>query len=150
MSDESAMLQLSAMLGYNLHRAASAVNHDLAAAFGDQGLRSVHLAILAALAERPGTSQRQLSRMLAIKPANMVAMVNELEGLGLIHRAGDPHDRRVHLLTLSPRATEQIGDLATRLRRHEARFLGELRPEDVATLRALLPRLWKDTDSDAA
>lgn len=135
------------MLGYNLHRASSAVNNHLAAAFAEQGLRGVHLAMLATLAEQPGLSQRQLSRLLAIKPANMVAMVNELEAAGLVLRTTDPKDRRVQVLTLGEAAERSMAALEAQLAEHERHFRAQLSAEEARVLLDVLHRLWQDEDA---
>jgi MarR family transcriptional regulator, lower aerobic nicotinate degradation pathway regulator len=58
------------------------------------GLRLGHLAVLGALAEHSGQSQRSLADALAIHPTDLVAIVDDLLGRRLVSRDVDPEDRR--------------------------------------------------------
>src|SRR6266511_2124274 len=56
--------------------------------------RKWHYAVLAALQEFGPASQAALSRRTGIYRSDLVAVINELAGRGLIERAPDPADRR--------------------------------------------------------
>lgn len=133
---------LDALVGYQLRRASAVFMTDFVEAFADVGLRPAQYAILLLVEAHPGISQTELSRRLAVKKANMAPLIVELERRGLTVRAGDPADRRVQLLSLTPAAGNLLRDWRARVTAHEAALLAQLSPGERATLLGLLGRLW--------
>src|SRR5690349_3887944 len=62
------------------------------------GLEPGEFALLRAVSMSEGESQQTLARRLHISPSWMVAVVDELEGRGLLERRPHSHDRRVRNL----------------------------------------------------
>lgn len=58
-------------------------------------------ALLRSVAASEGESQQALAERLHISPSWMVAIVDQLEGRGLLERAPHEHDRRVRTLHLT-------------------------------------------------
>ncbi|MFI8875768.1 MarR family winged helix-turn-helix transcriptional regulator [Streptomyces sp. NPDC055243] len=73
------------------------VNEELARA----DARKWHYAVLATLEEFGSASQAELSRRTRIHRSDVVAVVNELAGRGLVERSPDPADRRRNIVTLT-------------------------------------------------
>jgi len=101
-----------------LGRAAARGHRLVAEALATEGMRMMHHAVLSAVAELEPVSQAELGRSLGIDPKDMVAIVNDLQGAGLVTRAPDPADRRKNAITISASGrrrlhrTEQLGDQA--------------------------------------
>jgi DNA-binding MarR family transcriptional regulator len=76
----------------------------------------------------------ELARRMLVQHHSAVGMVDRLEENGLVERVGDPDDRRVMLLRLTP-----IGEqMLRRLYETHARELRALAPELIRTLSDLL------------
>ena len=65
------------------------------------GLRPRHLIALTVLRDGGGSSQQDLAKILEMDGTNVVTLLNELEGEGLIERRRSPADRRRHLVELT-------------------------------------------------
>jgi DNA-binding MarR family transcriptional regulator len=89
-------------MGYNLRRAHGVQKQRFAAVFGPLGIRPVTLSALGIIYENPGITQADLGKNLNIKRANMVPVMAELEGRGLIVRRPSDNDRRAHVVALTP------------------------------------------------
>jgi DNA-binding MarR family transcriptional regulator len=76
-------------------------------------------AVLKALIEDDGQSQRQLSTQLGIHRNVMVAVVDKLEGQGLVKRMPHPGDRRAFAVTLTDKARELLPSLDAQGRAQE-------------------------------
>lgn len=142
MSEEPMRLgALTPLVGYHLRRAWNAFSADFAEAMDGTGLRQVPLAVLSIVAANPGINQGATGRMLGIKRANMVALVNELVERGLIARATDANDRRALVLTITPAGTAAMAEALSRIERHEDRMLSDMTDEERALLLDLLGRI---------
>jgi DNA-binding MarR family transcriptional regulator len=93
--------------------------------------------VLHQLAEAGPSSQQALAQSLRLHPSNLVRLLDELEGEGLVVRGRDPGDRRRYLLELTgggkrvlqtaKRAAEQTeDDLVQPLSRTERRQLHDM------------------------
>jgi DNA-binding MarR family transcriptional regulator len=134
---------LDDLMGYNLRRAHGVQKQRFAAVFGPLAIRPVTLSALGAIYENPGIAQAELGKKLNIKRANMVPVMAELEGRGLIARRISDKDRRAHVVVLTPagqKFTAKLIDLHRRLEDDLARALG-LRERD--QLLQLLKRFRK-------
>jgi DNA-binding MarR family transcriptional regulator len=76
-------------------------------------------AVLKALIEDDGQSQRQLSTQLGIHRNVMVAVVDKLESQDLVKRMPHPGDRRAFAVTLTDKARELLPALDTQGRAQE-------------------------------
>jgi DNA-binding MarR family transcriptional regulator len=130
-------------MGYNLRRAHGVQKQRFATVFGPLSIRPVTLSALGIIYENPGITQADLGKKLNIKRANMVPVMAELEGRGLIARRPSDNDRRVHVVALTPaglKLTVKLLDMHRRLEDDLARELG-LRERD--QLLQLLKRFRK-------
>jgi MarR family transcriptional regulator for hemolysin len=97
--------------------------------------------ILISLKARPVSNQRELAAAIGIQGATVTHHLDAMEAGGLVTRARDPADRRVHVLTLTRKGEVTF----ERLRGAAAAFDRRLRvgvPEaDLARLAELLDRL---------
>ncbi|QLH24981.1 MarR family winged helix-turn-helix transcriptional regulator [Streptomyces sp. Rer75] len=101
-----------------LGRAAARGHRLVAEALAREGMRMMHHAVLSAVAELGPVSQAELGRSLGIDPKDMVGIVGDLEGEGLVTRSPDPRDRRKNAIAISEEGerrlvrTRRLGDEA--------------------------------------
>jgi DNA-binding MarR family transcriptional regulator len=84
------------------------------------GLDKRQANMLLQVAAAEGKPQLALARALAIPPSRVVVLVDDLERRGLIRRQGDPADRRVRTLHLTPEGKQMVRRLAEVAAAHEA------------------------------
>jgi len=65
------------------------------------GMRLRHFIVLSYLAERGQVPQQELGDALCIDANNLVLLLNETEGAGLVERRRDPSDRRRHIVAIT-------------------------------------------------
>ena len=103
--------------------------HMFADALEPLGLRPPHFGVLTLIDSHPGSTQQELVDRSMIDPSSMVAVIDELEELGLAERRAHPGDRRkhaVHLTADGQRTLEQAR--ATRDRDREGDVRRRSRP----------------------
>ena len=132
---------LDSIAGYHLRRAFGAMAADFSAAMEGTGLRQVLFAILAVVARNPGTNQGMVGKLLGIKRANMVSLINELVDRGLLDRTIDVQDRRAFSLTLTPEGAALLDEGLARIRAHEERMLAGFTEAEKDMLVRLLKRI---------
>ncbi|WP_188054134.1 MarR family winged helix-turn-helix transcriptional regulator [Sphingosinithalassobacter sp. CS137] len=141
MSDEQKIGALAPLVGYHLRRASAVFAVDFAAVMEGTGLRQVPFAVLSVVAANPGINQGSVGRILGIKRANMVSLINELIDRGLVDRTVDPNDRRAFSLTLTPGGDAALADALARIGVHERELLADFDDAEKAMLLDLLSRI---------
>lgn len=91
-------------------------------------------------------SQQALIDLLGVDPSALVAVLNELEGLGLLARQRDPADRRRHVVTITPEGTAALAEADAILGGADDDLFGALTPAERAELERLLEKVT-DTDN---
>jgi MarR family transcriptional regulator, lower aerobic nicotinate degradation pathway regulator len=101
--------------------------------------------VLAGIEQGGSVSQQDLSRMFAIDPTTIVAIVDELERAGFVRRERSTVDRRRYQLHLTPAGDKALRAAHQVLDGVEAEFFGplaaDLPPYRTLTRRVLEP-LW--------
>ncbi|KQR53616.1 MarR family transcriptional regulator [Leifsonia sp. Leaf336] len=78
---------------------ASAISVSAAnAALAPLGLRARSYSVLTVVADGARPTQRDLADFLRLDPSQVVAIVDDLEGRGLVQRVPDPADRRAKIV----------------------------------------------------
>jgi DNA-binding MarR family transcriptional regulator len=113
----------------------------LAAGFATAGVRGYHYRVLAALQEFGPASQAELGRRTGIDRSDVVAVLNDLAGRGLIERSPDPADRRRNIITMTPAGAEELGTLDEILADVQEQVLTPLSAAERKQLVGLLTRL---------
>jgi len=103
-----------------------------------------HAGILRVLAGASGLSQRELGARLGIHPSRLVAIVDEMEALGLVKREANSDDRRQYALVLTARGREALGEIGMVGRRHNETLLRALSEEERGVLAGLLQKIATD------
>lgn len=133
---------LSALIGYNIKRALSVVQSDLAEVLGAHGLRAVSYSALRVVVRHPGISQSDLADALRIEKSNLVQLIDELSANGLLRRTPVPGDRRRH--ALMPTETGiALAEIASRaVAAHEDRIFSALNDDERSEMIRLLRLVW--------
>jgi DNA-binding MarR family transcriptional regulator len=125
------------LLSWNGQRTA----YRFAKALEPLGLRPHHFGVLTLIDSHPGCAQKELVTGSLIDPSSMVAVIDELEQLGLAERRQHPEDRRkhaVHLTAKGRRPHERARAPAVETARDT---FAPLDPDEIETLRHLLRKL---------
>ena len=110
--------------------------------FAALDVRPVDYSIIRLVGENPGVRQGQLGEALGIKRANMVNLIHELEGRGLVERRAVAGDRRSRALHLTCEGKAFVARLQEVWTVHEQRFIDRLGGEaERDRLIALLDRI---------
>jgi MarR family transcriptional regulator, lower aerobic nicotinate degradation pathway regulator len=110
-------------------------------ALAQEGARRQHFTVLTSLADQGPASQAALGRRLWIDRSDLHAILNELEGDGLVRRARDERDRRRNVVALTSRGRAALKRLDKRVDAAQDALLGPLSAADRRELRRLLERL---------
>jgi DNA-binding MarR family transcriptional regulator len=100
-----------------------------------------HAGILRLLAQSPGVSQRELAGNLGMHASRLVAVVDEMESLGLVKREGNTGDRRTYSLQITPRGREVLKEIAKIAQQHNESLCAALTPDERDVLADLLQRI---------
>ncbi|MGH2925326.1 MAG: MarR family winged helix-turn-helix transcriptional regulator [Solirubrobacterales bacterium] len=125
------------LLSWNGQRTA----HLFAEALEPLALRPQHFGILTLIATRPGSTQQELVDHSMIDPSSMVAMIDELEELGLAERRLHESDRRKHAVHLTDSGLETLERARAVAAATAGELLAPLDADERETLRLLLRKL---------
>ena len=113
-------------LGFLIVRIAEVVDREFVAALAGIGLKARDLRLLVLVNREPGLNQRKLAHQLGIDAGNLVAILDSLEGEGLLERARDPADRRQRLVTLTAEGRRILAEGVRATEAVEERMFGPL------------------------
>lgn len=131
-----------AHLGYLLKHAQLRFFELGAAALAPLGINGREAAVLRAIAADRPVSQGEIARAMNVDRTTMVALIDDLQVKGLVHRRQDPDDRRKNVVELTDVGRGAVRQAAEAVGRAERDFLGPLSAAEAAqfkqALRALL------------
>jgi DNA-binding MarR family transcriptional regulator len=105
------------------------------------GLTPPDAGLLGKIAARPGVSQQSLAEHLGVMPSRMVALVDDLEGKGIVERRRSMEDRRNYELHLTEKGRQVLGEIARIGAEHEESFCAALSKEERNHLSDLCRRI---------
>ncbi len=108
------------------------------------GLEPRQFAMLRHISLDEGRSQHALGEALHIPPSRMVALVDDLEGRGLLERRLNPADRRTRALHLTAKGRRLLERAVQTAQAHEQRVCGGLTPAQRRELLRLLNTVARD------
>ena len=132
---------LSSRLGYLFKHAQIRLSELTSAAMAPHGVTGRECAVLIAIDDPAPLSQQDVALRLGVDRTTMVALIDELEGKGLVRRTRDQDDRRRNVVQLTGHGRETLRRAAKAGAEAEQRFLEALPRGEAArfpgTLRAL-------------
>lgn len=131
---------LSGFIGYGMKRALSIVQADLARVLAEYDLRAVSFSALSIIVGEPGLTQTQLANTLQIERSNLVTIIDELAGRGLIIRAPVAYDRRRHALMPTASGHKLATDAQRSVTKHERDLFACLTTAECDELQRILKK----------
>ena len=138
---ELARGRLEGLLGYFLRRADVFTFQSFNAHMAEDGISPGQLGVLLMCEANAGINQTRLGKALGIDRSTLVAMIDLLEGRGLVARTPSAVDRRSHALKLTRQGEAFLRVLQPRLARHEAEIARNLSAAERRQLMDLLARI---------
>jgi DNA-binding MarR family transcriptional regulator len=132
---------LSDRLGFLLGRAHLAHRLGAERALASLGLGVKEFGALSVLVDEGPLSQQRLGERQGVDRTTMVAVVDELERLGLVVRRRDPADRRAYSLHATSKGRRVLRKASEAAERAEEEFLAPIAADDRRHLKDLLRRL---------
>ncbi|MBT3333039.1 MAG: MarR family transcriptional regulator [Rhodospirillaceae bacterium] len=132
---------LPGLIGYNLRRAQTAVFQDFSESLKACDITPGQFGVLILIQANSGLNQTRLGNALGIDRSTVVAVIDRLEGRGLVLREPVPRDRRSYALRLSDQGQTLLAQARTKVAEHEIRISHGLDLAEQKQLIALLSRL---------
>ena len=132
---------LPELIGYHVRRAQLYLFADFARTMADAQITPGQFGVLSLVAANPGLTQSALARAVRIERSTMVAVIDALQGRGLVERKPSPVDRRSNALMLTGQGRAILDKVIPMVRAHERRMARNLSVEDKERLIELLTRL---------
>jgi DNA-binding MarR family transcriptional regulator len=130
--------ELSSRLAYLLKHAQLRLSELTAEALASHSVDGRELGVLLVLADGGPKSQQQAAQRLGIDRTTMVAMLDALEGKGLVSRHPDVDDRRRNVVELTDAGQDALRRAVEASDAAEHEFLALLSAQDARQLRASL------------
>ncbi|MEU2198801.1 MarR family transcriptional regulator [Isoptericola sp. NPDC019482] len=128
---------LSSRLGYLLKHAYLRLGEESAEALAPFEIDGRELAVLALVDAHDALSQLEVAGLLGVDRTTMVALVDVLEGKGLVERRRSAQDRRKNIVHLTPSGRTRLQNAEAARHELERRFLAPLGPEAARWVQAL-------------
>jgi DNA-binding MarR family transcriptional regulator len=112
----------------------------VAEALGTIGLTPASFGVLNVLGARNGAIQQEIGSLMGIDPSTMVALIDDLEGAGLVERRPHPKDRRARAVALTAKGRRRLERGRTLAGQVEDEVLGGLPADERRELLRLLRR----------
>jgi MarR family transcriptional regulator for hemolysin len=144
------MSTLEEPIGLFLNRATRTVTRGFDAALAERGASLPSWLVLSSLKNGGHESQRQLAATLGIEGPTLTHHLNRMEAAGLVTRARDPRNRRVHQVALTEEGEREFQTLLGQVRAFDRQLRAGLSADELATLRTLLQRVADNAAAFAA
>ncbi|ESQ89392.1 hypothetical protein ABAC460_12845 [Asticcacaulis sp. AC460] len=122
---------LESQIGFQLRLAQLAVFGEIIDRMREIGLRPVDLSVLMLIEAEPGLRQHVIGDRLKIQRPNVVALIDALEGRGLVGREVDKKDRRANQLALTKSGVTLLAQAKAIQRQHLERMHRILQGVDI-------------------
>jgi DNA-binding MarR family transcriptional regulator len=132
---------LTSRLGYLLKHAQLRLTEALGAALAPHGIDGREVAVLVLLADEYPLSQQEAGARLGVDRTTMVALLDTLEGKGLVERRRSPDDRRKNIVGLTSEGKDLVRRAELIRAGVEAEFLAPLSEREARGLVAALRKL---------
>jgi DNA-binding MarR family transcriptional regulator len=133
-SETAPLPALASRLGYLLKHAQHRLAEFTSAAMAPYGVTGRESAVLTAIDSQVPVSQQDVALRLGVDRTTMVALIDDLEGKGLVQRRKDPDDRRKNVVQLTDLGRATLRDASRAGTDAERRFLSALSDDQAARL----------------
>jgi MarR family transcriptional regulator, lower aerobic nicotinate degradation pathway regulator len=141
METHSAPRRLRRLPSWLLAQASMEARRTVGEALAGEGAHRSEYALLASLDEFGPLSQVALSERIGLDRSDVVRLVDELEGRGLVERTQDPGDRRRNVISLLRAGQQRLDSLEDLITVAQGRLLSALKPAERKQLVTLLTRV---------
>ncbi len=124
-----------------LHRASQSADVTFARHAGDRGLNARQYAVLRAVSEGEGLSQKAIVEATGIDRSTLAAMMHRLVRRGLLQRRRTRHDARAYAVRLTPAGRDVLSKVAPGAHDADAQLLAGVHGARRAHLRSALVEL---------
>ncbi|MFS4091128.1 MarR family winged helix-turn-helix transcriptional regulator [Streptomyces sp. AF1A] len=98
---EAPLPAIRSLPSWLLGRAAARGRALVAGALAAEGMKMWHHVVLSAVRDLAPVAQADLGRSIGLDPKDLVGILNDLQGAGLVVRAPDARDRRKNAVSLT-------------------------------------------------
>jgi DNA-binding MarR family transcriptional regulator len=130
-----------ALVGTMIHRVAQLIQQRIDNAIGDSGLTRLSRMAAAHVEDSPGLTIIGLAVRLAVGRATAGQLVDRMVRGGWVERRPSPDDRRLQIVSVTPKATATLKELAPRHSALENEILRDLSADERRILLMLLERI---------
>ncbi len=134
---------VESFIGYSTRRASLAIVDTFMQRMAEHDLRPVNFTLLGLIASNPGIKSSQLCALLKIQSSNLVALVKQLHGRGLIEREDHPTDVRAWGLHLTPQGRSFMKKAQATALAAGLEATARLTDDERATLATLLRKIYR-------
>ncbi len=139
--DSPMLAPLDQLPGFALRRAAHVMMGDLSARIATVDMRLSDATVLLLVTNRQDMTSSDIGKVLDIKRANMVPLLNRLEQAGLIVRK--PIDRKSIAIVLTPQGLAKLAEIQRVTAAFEADLIKRIPAEHRDHLMPALVALWR-------
>ncbi|MBF0354243.1 MAG: MarR family transcriptional regulator [Alphaproteobacteria bacterium] len=129
---------LEGLIGFRLRLAQISLFEDFERALRPFDITPTRFGALVLIEANSGLSQMQLAKTIRLDRSTLVALLDHLEGKGLVKRRPSPTDKRTNELVLTDEGRKLLAKAKRRVQEHEKRLFGKLSASDRAELKRLL------------
>jgi DNA-binding MarR family transcriptional regulator len=130
-----------ALIGTTIHRVAQLIQQRIGKEIGDSGLTRLSWMAAAHVEDSPGLTIGDLAERLEVGRATAGQLVDRMVRGGWVERRQSPDDRRLQIVTATPKATATLKELAPRQSALEHEILQDLSADERRILLVLLERI---------
>ena len=132
---------LHKLIGFHLRRAMMELRSNFQHASEDR-IRPALVGLMQLVASNHGASQVELSKVLHINKATLVALIDSAESAGWLKRERSNTDRRRHEVIMTPKGEKVVAKLAAQTIRSEEKFRRRFTDQELSTLIEYLQRIY--------
>ncbi|GAA0236411.1 Multiple antibiotic resistance protein MarR [Methylorubrum aminovorans] len=130
-----------ALIGTTIHRVAQLIQQRIDNEIGDSGLTRLSWMAAAHVEDSPGLTIGDLAGRLEVGRATTGQLVDRMVKGGWVERSPSPSDRRLQIVTVTPKTRAMLDELAPRQSALEDEILQDLSPDERRVLLVLLERI---------
>lgn len=129
------------LIGTTIHRVAQLIQQRINNEIGDSGLTRLSWMAAAHVEDSPGLTIGDLAGRLEVGRATTGQLVDRMVKGGWVERSPSPSDRRLQIVTVTPKTRAMLDELAPRQSALEDEILQDLSPDERRVLLVLLERI---------